>query len=203
MSSSFIGKVLNSHRIIERLGIGGMGVVFKAIHIKLDKVFAIKIIAPGLAMNEHFIKRFQTEAKALAKFEDPNIVRIYDLRSVDDQWFIVMEYVEGSTLTDKILQDGAFQWIDTIPIIKQILKAIGHAHEAGIIHRDIKPNNIMLNEKGMVKITDFGLAKDQTKSTNTISVTSGGTLYYMSPEHVKGFSFIDDAVSLFHRHDML
>ena len=197
MSSSFIGKVLDSYRIIERLGIGGMGVVFKAIHIKLDKVFAIKIIAPGLAMNEHFIKRFQTEAKALAKFEDPNIVRIYDLRSIEDQWFIVMEYVEGTTLTDKILQDGAFQWLDTVPIIKQVLNAIGHAHEAGIIHRDIKPNNIMISEKGIVKITDFGLAKDQTKSTNTISVTSGGTLYYMSPEHVKGFSFIDARSDLY------
>jgi len=197
MSSSFIGKVLDNYRILERLGIGGMGVVFKAIHIKLDKVLALKIIAPGLAMNEHFIKRFQTEAKALAKFEDPNIVRIYDLRSADDQWFIVMEYVEGTTLTDKILKDGALQWLEALPIIKQVLSAIGHAHEAGIIHRDIKPNNIMLNDKGNVKITDFGLAKDQTKTTNTISVTSGGTLYYMSPEHVKGFSFIDARSDLY------
>ncbi len=197
MSSSYIGKVLDNYRILERLGIGGMGVVFKAIHIKLDKVFALKIIAPGLAMNEHFIKRFETEAKSLAKFEDPNIVRIYDLRSHDDQWFIIMEYVEGQTLTDKILKDGAFRWLEALPIIKQVLSAIGHAHEAGIIHRDIKPNNIMLNEAGKVKITDFGLAKDQTSATNTISVTSGGTLYYMSPEHVKGFSFIDARSDLY------
>jgi len=197
MYSSFIGKVLDNYRILERLGIGGMGVVFKAIHIKLDKIFAIKVISPGLAMNEHFIKRFQTEAKALAKFEDPNIVRIYDLRSADDQWFIVMEYVQGSTLTDKILKDGAFHWLEALPIIKQVLSAIGHAHEASIIHRDIKPNNIMLNDKGTVKITDFGLAKDQSKTTHTLSVASGGTLYYMSPEHVKGFSFIDARSDLY------
>ncbi len=197
MSSSFIGKVLDNYRILERLGVGGMGVVFKAIHIKLDKIFAIKIIAPGLAMNEHFIKRFQTEAKSLAKFEDPNIVRIYDLRTADDQWFIVMEYVEGTTLTEKILKDGAFQWVEALRIIKQVLSAVGHAHEAGIIHRDIKPNNIMLNDKGFVKITDFGLAKDQTQNTNTITVTSGGTLFYMSPEHVKGSSFIDARSDLY------
>ena len=197
MSSSFIGKVLDNYRILERLGVGGMGVVFKAIHIKLDKVFAIKIIAPGLAMNEHFIKRFQTEAKSLAKFEDPNIVRIYDLRTADDQWFIVMEYVDGTTLTEKILKDGAFHWTEALRIIKQVLSAVGHAHEAGIIHRDIKPNNIMLNDKGFVKITDFGLAKDQTQSTNTITVTSGGTLFYMSPEHVKGSSFIDARSDLY------
>ena len=191
MSSSCIGKVLDNYRILENLGVGGMGVVFKAVHIKLDKVYAIKMIAPGLAMNESFIKRFQIEAKSLAKFEDPNIVRIYDLRSDNDQWFIIMEYVEGINLSDKIVRDGAYQWQEALPIVKQILMAIGHAHKAGIIHRDIKPNNVMITEEDIVKITDFGLAKDQTKSAQTITVGSGGTLFYMSPEHIKGLSFTD------------
>ncbi len=191
MESSFIGKVVDNYRILENLGIGGMGVVFKAIHIKLDKLFALKMIAPGMVMNENFITRFQREAKALARFEDPNIVRIYDLRSFNDQWFIVMEYVEGINLLDKIKKDGAFHWQQAIPILKQVLTAIGHAHRAGIIHRDIKPNNIMLTGEGVVKITDFGLAKDQASTGSTMTVTSGGTLYYMSPEHVKGFSFTD------------
>jgi len=84
MSSSFLGKVIDNYRILENLGIGGMGIVFKAIHIKLEKLFALKMIAPSLVMNENFIKRFQTEARALAKFEDPNIVKVYDLRSVDE-----------------------------------------------------------------------------------------------------------------------
>jgi serine/threonine protein kinase len=191
MSSSFIGKVVDNYRIIENLGIGGMGVVFKAIHVKLDKLFALKMIAPGLAMNENFIKRFQTEAKALAKFEDPNIVRIYDLREYNDQWFIVMEYVNGHTLLDIIRKEGAFPLQNALPILNQMLTAIGHAHSAGIIHRDLKPNNVMISTDGKVKITDFGLAKDQASMTTTLSVTSGGTLYYMSPEHVKGFQFTD------------
>jgi serine/threonine protein kinase len=197
MTSSFIGKVLDNYRILENLGIGGMGVVFKAIHIKLDKVVALKIIAPGLALNENFIRRFQTEAKALAKLEDPNIVRINDLRADNDQWFIVMEYVDGINLADKIKEDGAYVWQEALPILKQILKAIGHAHASGIIHRDLKPNNVMINRDGVVKITDFGLAKDQTNVANTMTITSGGTLYYMSPEHLKGFSFTDQRSDIY------
>jgi len=191
MSSSFIGKVLDNYRIIENLGIGGMGFVFKAIHIKLDKIFALKMIAPSLAMNKDFIKRFETEARALAKLEDPNIVRIYDLRSDNDQWFIIMEYIDGMNLMEMIRNDGAMKWQKALPIFKQVLTGIGHAHAAGIIHRDIKPNNIMVTGGGVVKITDFGLAKDQSGRATTMSITSGGTLYYMSPEHVKGISFTD------------
>ncbi|MCK5454275.1 MAG: serine/threonine protein kinase, partial [Calditrichia bacterium] len=191
MSSAFLGKVIDNYRIIENLGVGGMGVVYKAIHIKLDKFFALKVIAPGLIMNENFIERFQTEAKALAKFEDPNIVQIYDLRSLDDQWFIVMEFVDGINLQEKIKKDGAFKWQDTLPIIKQILTAIGHAHSSGIVHRDIKPSNVMLSKEGAVKVTDFGLAKDESSFTSTMTIASGGTLYYMSPEHIKGFTFTD------------
>jgi serine/threonine protein kinase len=191
MTSSYIGKVIDNYRIIQQLGIGGMGIVFKAVHTNLDKVVAIKMIAPGLAMNEHFITRFGREAKALAKMEDPNIVRIFDLRHEGDQWFIVMEFIEGDTLTDKIKKEGALPWQKSIPIITQILTSIGHAHQAGIIHRDIKPNNVMINKEGTIKITDFGLAKDQQSGANTMTLSSGGTLFYMSPEHVKGFAYTD------------
>jgi serine/threonine protein kinase len=191
MSSPYIGKVLDNYRIIESLGIGGMGIVFKAIHIKLEKIFALKMITPGLVMNENFLKRFQAEAKSLAKFEDPNIVRVYDLRSDDDRWFIVMEFVDGINLLEKIKRDGPFPWQKALPILEQMLSGISHAHASGIIHRDIKPNNIMITKDGTVKITDFGLAKDQTSGSSTLTVASGGTLYYMSPEHVKGFSFTD------------
>ncbi|MEJ2051513.1 MAG: serine/threonine protein kinase, partial [Calditrichota bacterium] len=187
----YIGKVLDNYRIIESLGIGGMGIVFKAIHIKLEKIFALKMITPGLVMNENFLKRFQAEAKSLAKFEDPNIVRVYDLRSDDDRWFIVMEFVDGINLLEKINRDGPFPWQEALPILEQMLSGISHAHASGIIHRDIKPNNIMITKDGTIKITDFGLAKDQTSGSSTLTVASGGTLYYMSPEHVKGFSFTD------------
>ncbi len=191
MESSYIGNVIDHYRIIEQLGIGGMGVVFKAINININKIVALKMIAPGLALNENFVQRFKTEAKALAKLDDFNIVGITDLRRDKDQWFIVMEYVDGINLYDKIKKEGPYKCKESIPILKQMLTAIGHAHKAGIIHRDIKPNNIMVTKEGVVKITDFGLAKDQNKSTSTVSITSGGTLYYMSPEHVKGFSFTD------------
>ncbi len=191
MTSSYIGKVVDNYRILTELGIGGMGVVFKAIHTGLDKIVALKMIAPGMSMNANFIRRFQTEAKALARLQDPNIVQIFDLRSDSDQWFIVMEFVNGGNLSDIIRKDGAMTVDRSIRVIKQVLSAIGHAHKANIIHRDIKPNNVMLAENDMVKITDFGLAKDQGNVANTITVAGGGTLYYMSPEHVKGFSFTD------------
>lgn len=170
---------------------GGMGVVFKAINTKLDKLVALKMIAPGMAMNDKFINRFQTEAKALAKIDNPYIVSIYDLRSHNDQWFIVMEYVDGGNLYDIIKNDGAYSPSKAISIIKQVLFAIGKAHKAKIIHRDIKPQNIMLTQSGVVKITDFGLAKDQSSMLNTMSIAGGGTLFYMSPEAVKGFSNTD------------
>ncbi|MGD9898674.1 MAG: PEGA domain-containing protein [Calditrichaceae bacterium] len=191
INSSFIGRVLDNYRILESLGQGGMGMVFKALNVKLDKIVAIKILAPGLSMNDNFIKRFQTEARALAKLENRNIVNIYDLRSDNFQWFIVMEFVDGKTLGDLISGRGAFTWDEALRIFKQMLNAIGHAHSAGIIHRDIKPNNVLITENGIVKITDFGLAKDQQYAGNTQTFASGGTLFYMSPEQVRGLQFTD------------
>ncbi len=191
MASSFIGKVLDNYRILGHLGEGGMGMVFKAVNIQLDKVVALKMIAAGMAMDKRFIDRFRTEARALAKLEDPNIVAIHDLRSYNDLWFIVMEYVDGTNLYNLITKRGAIPWRESLKIVKQMLSGLGHAHNAGIIHRDIKPNNIMINKDGVVKITDFGLAKDQTNAYNTMTIAGGGTLYYMSPEHLKGISFTD------------
>jgi len=190
-SSSQIGKVLDNYRIVDSLGEGGMGVVFKAVHTKLDKIVALKMITSGLSMNSKFIRRFQTEAKALAKVQDPNIVAIHDLRTHDGQWFIAMEYVDGKDLYDLVANNGAYSWQESIAIVKQILSAVGHAHRAGIIHRDLKPHNIMLTKDDIVKITDFGLAKDESSHVHTMTVASGGSLNYMSPEHVKGFSYIE------------
>jgi serine/threonine protein kinase len=191
MTTASIGSLLDHYKIIEVLGRGGMGVVYKALNIHLDKIVAIKTIALGLSSHENFINRFQTEARALAKLEDPNIVRIYDLRVDDDQWYIVMEYVEGGTLADRIRGNKAIPYLSALPIMKQLLNAIGHAHRVGIIHRDIKPTNVMITRDGIVKVTDFGLAKDQQHHNNTIAGSTGGTLYYMSPEQVKGLFYTD------------
>ncbi|MBD3225959.1 MAG: protein kinase [Caldithrix sp.] len=191
MRSSYIGKLIDNYRILDNIGRGGMGLVFRAHNVRLDKIVALKMIAPGLALNESFLKRFQTEARTLARLENRNIVQIHDLREENDQWFIVMEYVEGITLTDKIRKEGPLHWKEAIVIFKQMMNAIGHAHSAGIIHRDIKPANVLINPEGVIKVTDFGLAKDHQGTTHTQTMASGGTLMYMSPEQVRGLNFTD------------
>jgi len=190
-STVTVGSVIDHYKILEKIGRGGMGVVYKALNVYLDKYVAIKTVTLGLASEENFTNRFRTEARALARLQDPNIVSIYDLRADDDQWYIVMEYVEGMTLAQMIRDYKAIPWQKALSIFKQMLSAIGHAHRAGIIHRDIKPNNVMITATGVVKITDFGLAKDQETKGHTLTATTGGTLHYMSPEQVKGLIFTD------------
>ena len=191
MAKVTIGSLIDHYQILEEIGKGGMGVVYKALNVNLDKFVAIKTIALGLASEDNFTIRFRTEARALARLENPHIVRIYDMRADDNQWFIVMEYVEGITLAEKIRRDKIIPWPAALSLFEQMLTAIGHAHRLGVIHRDIKPNNIMITPDGIVKITDFGLAKDQYTRGHTQAVSTGGTLYYMSPEQVKGLLYTD------------
>jgi serine/threonine protein kinase len=146
-----------------------------------------------LAQDENFLKRFKTEARALAKLENPNIVMVHALRETEFGVFMVMEYVEAKTLTDWIREKGSFSWQDTLKISIQLLNAISHAHGVGVIHRDIKPGNILLTEDFKVKVTDFGLAKviKQHGPASTVTQMRAGTLYYMSPEQVKGLKNVD------------
>src|SRR5690606_15062396 len=133
------------------------GVVFKAMDLNLEKLVALKMIDPFLARDENFLKRFKTEAKALAKLENINIVSVYALRETEFGLFMVMEYVSAKTISEWIREKGRFNLSETKAISMQVLNAIGHAHKVGIIHRDIKPNNILLCEDGTVKVMDFGL----------------------------------------------
>ena len=197
MAKLTVGSYIEHYQILEELGKGGMGVVYKALNVNLDKFVAIKTISLGYSSEEIITNRFRTEARALAKLQNPNIVSIFDLRVDDNQWFIVMEYVDGTTLAQKLREQEALPWQECLSIFKQILSAIGHAHRVGIIHRDIKPNNIMLNLEGVVKITDFGLAKDQRNLSHTQTSSTGGTLYYMSPEQVKGLQFTDNRSDIY------
>ncbi len=197
MNSTIIGKVLDNYRILQNIGRGGMGFVFKALNIKLNKIVALKMIAPALAMNDNFMSRFESEAKTLAKLENPNIVGIHDLRTDNVYAYIVMEYVEGITLGRLIKERGAVPWRQALKLFYQMLNAIGHAHKEGIIHRDIKPNNVLINRQGVVKITDFGLAKNQAEFGITQSVATGGTLFYMSPEQVKGLAYTDERSDIY------
>ncbi|UCF64289.1 MAG: serine/threonine protein kinase [bacterium] len=194
---SLIGKTVDSYQILEVIGRGGMGVVYKAMDTALEKIVALKMMDPNLAQDEAFLKRFRAEAKALAKLENPHIVNVYAFRETEYGLFIVMEYVDGITLADKISQGGPLPWRKALPIFQQILSGLGHAHQAGVLHRDVKPRNILITADDTVKIMDFGLAKIMQASDVTVTQTRAGTLYYMSPERVKGLSKIDHRSDLY------
>ena len=192
-----IGAEVDGYRIQEVLGQGGMGIVYKAEDVALSRTVALKMIDPGLARDEAFLRRFRSEARALARIDSSHIVRVYALRETSAGLFIVMEYVDGGTVSD-LLAEGPVPWQQALPVIRQTLTALHDAHSVGVWHRDIKPGNILISSTGKVKVTDFGLAKLEQKGDGMQTVTQGisGTLYYMSPEQVKG------AVDLDHRSDL-
>jgi serine/threonine protein kinase len=196
---NLIGKTIDSYKIVEVIGGGGMGIVYKAIDTNLDKIVALKMIAPFLAKDENFLKRFKTEAKSLARLEDKNIVNVYALRETEYGLFMVMEYVHAKTISEWLREKGKFTVKETIEISRQILHAINCVHKANVIHRDIKPNNILLTDEGVVKVMDFGLAKvvQEQGSQVTVTQTAAGTLYYMSPEQVKGSRDIDRRTDIY------
>lgn len=194
-----VGQIIDNYKILEIIGRGGMGVVFKALDMSLEKIVALKMIDPLLAKDDNFLNRFKTEAKALARLENINIVGVYALRETDYGLFMVMEYVKARTISEWIREKGRFTSAETKEISKHVLHAIGHAHKVGVIHRDIKPNNILLCDDGTVKVMDFGLAKvvqDHT-SQSTVTQIAAGTLYYMSPEQIKGLKNVDNRSDIY------
>jgi len=192
-----IGQEIDGYKIRGILGRGGMGVVYEAEDVALSRAVALKAINPELTQDEQFIRRFQTEARVLAKVNSPYIVGVHALRKTDLGLFIVMEFVEGGTLADR-LDEGLMPLPEALRIVRQMLLAFEHAHKAGVIHRDIKPANIMITPSGVVKVTDFGLAK-QSQPDMMSTVTQGvmGTLYYMSPEQVRGMGDVDHRSDLY------
>ena len=161
-----IGQEIDGYKIRGVLGRGGMGVVYEAEDVALSRAVALKAINPGLTEDAQFIRRFQTEARVLAKVNSPYIVGVHALRQTDLGLFIVMEFVEGGTLADR-LDEGLMPLAEALKIIRQMILAFEHAHKAGVIHRDIKPANIMLTTGGVVKVTDFGLGVNQGRPTIT------------------------------------
>ncbi len=186
-----IGKVIDSYKILEVLGRGGMGVVYRATDTTLDRDVALKMMDVLIASDPNFLKRFQSEAKALAKLQNPNIVGIFALRQTEFGVCIVMEFVKGKTLADLLKQSVLIPVPRVVHIFKQLLTALDHAHKGGVIHRDIKPGNVMLAEGDIVKVTDFGLAKIQKTNVSTVTMGTAGTLYYMSPEQIRGLGQVD------------
>lgn len=184
---NLIGKMLdNRYEIIENIGNGGMATVYKAKCHVLNRYVAIKILKDEFTTDTEFIKRFNSEAQSAASLTHPNIVSIYDVGNEDNLYYIVMELIQGKTLKEIILEDGILSWKWSVNIAIQIASALEVAHKNNIIHRDIKPHNIIITEDGIAKVTDFGIAKAVSNSTITAFGTTIGSVHYFSPEHAKG-----------------
>ncbi|MGA7720729.1 MAG: protein kinase [Ignavibacteriaceae bacterium] len=180
-----VGKIIDNYKVVAILGKGGMGTVYKAFDLKLERFVALKILNTQALTNPNFIARFKREAKNQAKLTHPNIVTVYGFSEDNNTFGIVMEYVEGETLEHLIRRKGNLELNEALLILKQILIGIGYAHSKGFIHRDIKPSNIIINNEGVVKIMDFGISKSMNESkTITKTGVKIGTILYMSPEQI-------------------
>ena len=174
------------YEVIQRVGGGGMALVYKARDLLLGRFVALKVLRPQFAHDEEFVRRFRREARSAASLSHPNIVGIYDVGQDGDDHYIVMEYVEGHTLNELIRERAPFQPEEAVHIAVQICEALEHAHQNQIIHRDIKPHNILIGKNGRVKVTDFGIARAVTAATITQTGSVVGSVHYFSPEHAKG-----------------
>jgi eukaryotic-like serine/threonine-protein kinase len=181
-----IGTQIGSYRIEQKLGEGGMGTVYRATEINLDRTVAIKVLNSDLAGKPAIVERFRAEAKAQANLNHPNVAILYAFLLEHGNAMMVMEYVDGENFQQIVNRRGAIPAIEVVPLFKQALAGIGAAHEMGIVHRDIKPANIMLNQRGVVKVMDFGIAKVVGERGLTRTGVQLGTVFYMSPEQVKG-----------------
>ena len=182
----YIGRLLDGrYEILEIIGTGGMAVVYKARCHRLNRLVAIKILKDEFARDEEFRRRFRAEGEAVAMLSHPNIVQVYDVSTSDSANFIVMELIDGISLKEYMEKKGILNWKETLHFSLQIAKGLEHAHSRGIVHRDIKPHNIMVLKNGSVKVMDFGIARVMNKS-NTLTKEALGSVHYISPEQAKG-----------------
>ena len=178
--------VANRYEIIEKVGNGGMATVYKAKDHTLNRYVAVKILRDEFTTDQEFIKRFNSEAQAVASLTNPNIVAVYDVGNEGNLYYIVMELVQGKTLKEVIQENERLSWKWSIKVAIQIARALEAAHRNNIVHRDIKPHNIIITEEGTAKVTDFGIAKAVSNSTITAFGTTLGSVHYFSPEHARG-----------------
>lgn len=182
-----IGKKFDGrYEVTELIGVGGMADVYKGVDVIDNKPVAIKILKKEFAENEEFLRRFRNESKAIAVLSHPNIVKIYDVGFSEKIQYIVMEYIDGITLKEYIEEEKVLSWKDTVHFVIQILRALQHAHDKGIVHRDIKPQNIMMFTDGTIKVMDFGIAKFAREDGKTATDQAIGSVHYISPEQAKG-----------------
>lgn len=183
----YVGKRLDGrYELQELIGVGGMATVYKAYDTIDDKIVAVKILKEEFLGNDDFIRRFKNESKAIAVLSHPNIVKVFDVSFGDRIQYIVMEYIDGITLKEYIEHQKVINWKEAVHFTVQILEALEHAHEKGVVHRDIKPQNIILLQDGTIKVTDFGIARLTTSETRTMTNTAIGSVHYIAPEQARG-----------------
>ncbi len=180
-----IGQQVGDYQIVSMLGVGGMGRVYRVRNVISDRTEAMKVLLPDLVAEPDLAVRFISEIRMLASFDHPNIAQLHTAFQVDNQLVMMMEFVEGSTL-EQIAKQGPIPQSDVIKYVQQVLAALSYAHGRGVVHRDIKPANMMVTSQGIVKLMDFGIAKSRTEQDLTRPGTTMGSLYYMSPEQVRG-----------------
>lgn len=194
---NYVGKRLDGrYEVQEIVGVGGMSVVYKAYDNVDDRIVAIKILKDEFLNNEEFKRRFKNESKAIALLSHPNIVKVYDVNFGEKLQYIVMEHIDGITLKEYINKQGAITWNDALFFMTQILRAVQHAHDKGIVHRDIKPQNIILLPNGNIKVTDFGIARFSRSETRTLTEQAIGSVHYIAPEQAKG-EYTDEKADIY------
>ena len=185
--NNYIGRKLDGrYEIKELIGSGGMADIYKAYDSIEEKIVAVKILKEEFANDDDFLRRFRNESKAITLLSHPNIVKIFDVGFTEKLQFIVMEFIDGITLTEYIEREGVIKWKDAVHFTLQILRALQHAHDKGIVHRDVKPQNVMLLQDGTIKVMDFGIARFARENGRTLSDKTIGSVHYISPEQARG-----------------
>lgn len=194
---NLVGKRLDGrYEIQEVVGVGGMAVVYRAYDEIDDRVVAVKVLKDEFLANDEFKRKFKNESKAIAILSHPNIVKVYDVSFGERIQYIVMEYIDGITLKEYISSQGLIPWKEAVHFQVQILKALQHAHDKGVIHRDIKPQNIVLLNNGNIKVTDFGIARFSRSDTRTMTESAIGSVHYISPEQARG-DIVDEKADIY------
>ena len=192
-----VGEKLGSFKIEDTLGVGAMGVVYKATHEATGKDAAVKVVNKEIGSAGKTYERFQREAEILKQFRHPNIVRFLALGRYSGTSYIAMEYIQGKTLEQLLVEHGPMGWQEVVELGSQICDALHYAHEHGVVHRDLKPSNLMITDAGRVKLTDFGIAKDLDKTALTATGRTLGTAAYMAPEQIKGSPAVSHKTDLY------
>lgn len=192
-----VGENIGPYRLIEQRGQGGMATVFKAYHPALDRYVAIKVMHPAFTQEENFLARFRREAQVVARLEHPNIVPVYDYAEYENRPYLVMKFIEGETLKRR-LERGPIAWQELLKIVESVGAALSYAHAQGVLHRDVKPSNVLLANDGRIYLADFGLARIAEAGESTISTDSMlGTPQYISPEQALGRKDLDQRVDIY------